>query len=1162
MKTNDKPTSIQGEAEGDRAGRSVKKASRKSAFWSGALALGAVGVSAQSLKAQDAGNLVSVEAAQVLPDGSLSVVLSDGRSLSLSPDEYEIVDGAVVIDPPVAEALGLAGSGSGLSLPLLGGVAAGVVALVGGAVALADGGDSGGSGGDGSANEAPVFASGATATASVTENTETAVYTPVVTDADGDPLTFTLSGTDAALFEIDEQTGAVTFIDAPDYEAPGDDGGDNAYNIVITASDGTNSTDQDVTITVTDEEVEFTSGATASVAENAAVGTVVYTAEATTDTDGSTLTFALSGTDAALFEIDEQTGAVTLNAVPDYEAPGDADGDNAYNIVITASDGANSTDQAVTITVTNENDEVPVFASGATATASVPENTEAAVYTPTVTDADGDPLTFSLSGTDAALFNIDEQTGAVTFIDAPDYEAPGDDGGDNAYNIVITASDGTNSTDQDVTITVTDEEVEFTSGATASVAENAAVGTVVYTAEATTDTDGDPLTFSLSGTDAALFNIDEQTGAVTFIDAPDYEAPGDNTYNIVITASDGTNSTDQDVTITVTNENDEVPVFASGATATASVPENTEAAVYTPTVTDADGDPLTFSLSGTDAALFNIDEQTGAVTFIDAPDYEAPGDNTYNIVITASDGTNSTDQDVTITVTNEEVEFTSGATASVAENTPVETAVYTAEATTDTDGSTLTFALSGTDADLFNIDPETGAVTFIDAPDYEDPRDAGEGNSVAGDNVYDIVITASDGTNSTDQDVTITVTDVEVEPASVLDLSDISTTEGVIIQGDKAGDQTGYSVSSAGDVNGDGFDDLIVGAHRGDDGGVDAGEAYVLYGGTGLATIDLEGLASDQGFIIQGDTVGDFAGYSVSSAGDVNGDGFDDLIIGAPLGDDGFVGAGEAYVLYGGTGLASIDLTNLAVTQGFIIQGATAGDQTGRSVSSAGDVNGDGFDDLIVGAPNGDDGGNYAGEAYVIYGGTGLATIDLEGLASDQGFIIQGDTANDYAGRSVSSAGDVNGDGFDDLIVGAPRGDDGGSSAGEAYVLYGGTGLNGAGLANIDLTGLTNDQGFIIQGDAVNDRAGWSVSSAGDVNGDGFDDLIVGAPSGDDGGINAGEAYVIYGGATGTESTLTVTQAGTDGAADNLPAMQAMIPSPGLARMTWCAVARVMTVSR
>ncbi len=134
----------------------------------------------------------------------------------------------------------------------------------------------------------------------------------------------------------------------------------------------------------------------------------------------------------------------------------------------------------------------------------------------------------------------------------------------------------------------------------------------------------------------------------------------------------------------------------------------------------------------------------------------------------------------------------------------------------------------------------------------------------------------------------------------------------------------------------------------------------------------------------------------------------------------------------------------------------------------------------------------------------------------------------DQAGWSVSSAGDVNGDGIDDLIVGVPAGDDGGFNAGEAYVLYAGTGL-----ANIDLTGLAADQGFIIQGDKRGDLAGRSVSSAGDVNGDGFDDLIVGVPAGDDGGFNAGEAYVIYGGAAGTENTLTVTQAGTDGVADN-----------------------------
>ncbi|MCP4384113.1 MAG: hypothetical protein GY798_22335, partial [Hyphomicrobiales bacterium] len=147
-------------------------------------------------------------------------------------------------------------------------------------------------------------------------------------------------------------------------------------------------------------------------------------------------------------------------------------------------------------------------------------------------------------------------------------------------------------------------------------------------------------------------------------------------------------------------------------------------------------------------------------------------------------------------------------------------------------------------------------------------------------------------------------------------------------------------------------------------------------------------------------------------------------------------------------------------------------------------------------------------EAYVVFGSSsgfgsdvgGRQVIDLTALSAAEGFIIQGDEgfdrAGDEAGSSVSSAGDVNGDGFDDLIVGAPDGDDGGGSAGEAYVVFGsgsGFGSDVGGRQVIDLTSLTATEGFIIQGDVGDDSAGSSVSSAGDVNGDGFDDLIVGA---------------------------------------------------------------------
>ncbi|MFM8745622.1 MAG: beta strand repeat-containing protein, partial [Aestuariivirga sp.] len=177
------------------------------------------------------------------------------------------------------------------------------------------------------------------------------------------------------------------------------------------------------------------------------------------------------------------------------------------------------------------------------------------------------------------------------------------------------------------------------------------------------------------------------------------------------------------------------------------------------------------------------------------------------------------------------------------------------------------------------------------------------------------------------------------------------------------------------------------------------------------------------------------------------------------------------------------DLTTLSATQGFVIQGDVANDRAGYSVASAGDVNGDGFDDMIVGAWSGGDGGALAGEAYVVFGSaSGFGTlvgsrrvIDLTTLTAAQGFIIQGDVAGDWAGWSVSSAGDVNGDGFDDVIVGGRLGDDGGADAGEAYVVFG----SGSGFGTlvgsrrvIDLTTLSATQGFVIQGDVANDRAG------------------------------------------------------------------------------------------
>ncbi|MFO0346614.1 MAG: cadherin domain-containing protein [Labrys sp. (in: a-proteobacteria)] len=546
-------------------------------------------------------------------------------------------------------------------------------------------------------NDAPVITSGATAT--FAENATGPAYAVTATDVDaGASLTYSLSGTDAALFTIDAATGAVTFKSAPDFEAPADSGTDNVYDVVVHASDGMVTTAQAVAITVTNanEGPVFTSATAVSVSENA-TGTV-YTAAAT-DPEGTARTYSLSGTDAALFDIDATTGAVTFKSAPNFEAPADQGGNNVYDVVVNASDGVNVTSQAVAITVTNVN-EGPVITSGTTA--SFAENATGTVYTATSTDPEGSARTYSLSGTDAALFNIDATTGAVTFKSAPNFEALADQGGNNVYDVVVNASDGVNTTSQAVAITVTNvnEGPVITSGTTASFAENA-TGTV-YTATST-DPEGAARIYSLSGTDVALFNIDAATGAVTFKSAPNFEAPadqgGNNVYDVVVNASDGVNVTSQAVAIAVTNVN-EGPVITSGTTA--SFAENGTGTVYTATATDPEGTARTYSLSGTDAALFNIDATTGAVTFKASPDFEAPadqgGNNVYDVVVNATDGVNTTSQAVAIAVRN----VNEAPTGLIGSGVAVTTVVSTAEFETGAAATTWT-AVAGPTFDGWSL---------------------------------------------------------------------------------------------------------------------------------------------------------------------------------------------------------------------------------------------------------------------------------------------------------------------------------------------------------------------------------------------------------------------------------------------------------------------------
>ena len=360
-----------------------------------------------------------------------------------------------------------------------------------------------------------------------------------------------------------------------------------------------------------------------------------------------------------------------------------------------------------------------------------------------------------------------------------------------------------------------------------------------------------------------------------------------------------------------------------------------------------------------------------------------------------------------------------------------------------------------------------------------------------------------------------------------LDLGTLDGTNGFVINGVDRYDESGSSVSGAGDVNGDGIDDLIIGAPSAvTNGRSRAGESYVVFGNNNgfSSSLDLSALNGTNGFVINGIDSFDASGGSVSSAGDVNGDGFDDVIIGANRADqNGNSSAGESYVVFGNNSgfSSSLDLSTLDGTNGFVVKGIDQADSSGRSVSVAGDVNGDGIDDLIIGAfraePNLNSG---AGESYVVFGQSGgfSPSLDLGTLDGSNGFVINGIDSFDASGGSVSGAGDVNGDGIDDLIIGAGTADpNGNNNAGESYVVFGQT---GGFSSSLDLSTLDGSNGFVINGIGAEDLSGLSVSGAGDVNGDGFDDLIIGAPGfpffrifGGESEV-VGESYVVFGRAT------------------------------------------------
>ncbi len=304
------------------------------------------------------------------------------------------------------------------------------------------------------------------------------------------------------------------------------------------------------------------------------------------------------------------------------------------------------------------------------------------------------------------------------------------------------------------------------------------------------------------------------------------------------------------------------------------------------------------------------------------------------------------------------------------------------------------------------------------------------------------------------------------------------------VEGDQNGAYFGRSVSSAGDVNGDGYGDVLVGAYGYDNGEANEGMVFLFLGSS-------SGLTWSSSWTIEGGLANAYLGWSVSTAGDVNGDGYSDVVVGACAYGSGF---GRGCLYLGST-------SGLSPSPSWVVDGAQASANFGFSIATAGDVNGDGYSDVIAGAPYHDNGETDEGKAYLYLGGP-------SGLSATTGWNSSGEAADNYFGYSVTGAGDVNGDGFSDVVVGA-FGYDG--NRGKAYLFPG------------SASGLATTASWSKTGETAGDYFGTSVGSAGDVNGDGYTDVIIGASNHSS---YSGRAYLYLGGASGLSSSASWTATG------------------------------------
>ena len=613
-----------------------------------------------------------------------------------------------------------------------------------------------------------------------TENFEgvLATYSPAGQgDLDVKP-SWRLTGADSGDFTIDRESGELTFRSIPDHERPADSNRDNVYGFTVQVSDGSYHGTLDVTVTVTavNEPPAITGRDSLSFRENTPVATRLHTYRAT-DPEGDGFTWLLGGPDAEDFDINADSsgrGVLTFASPPNFDIPsGSGDHGNQYLVTVQAEDDQGQTGEfSVTVTVTDQNEGAVVTGDQ---TIAVEENRDPTLTLDTysATDPEGQLITrWSLSGRDGGDFLI-SPTGELTFRNMPDYDRPADSNRDNVYEVTVRAYDGRTYGSLDVTVTVSnvnEHDPIIRSGSRTSFTYREEGTAALYTYRATDGDKDDVIRWTTEGTDGNLFGFNDRNGLV-FLAPPDYEDPQgsgrDQVYNLTVVATDSGGLTDSlGVTVTVTAV-DEGPKVTG--TTTYTVPEGQELAGATFSAQDpedASAAVTSWRLAGSDAGDFTItdtDQNSARLTFRNTPDYDRPADsdrdNEYVVTIRAYNGRTYGSLDVTVTVTdqNEAAPVVTGRdTLSFRENTATTTRLHTYRAT-DTDRDTeITWSVEGDDGNNFAI--EEGVLTFSAPPDYEGPTDRDTNN------VYQVRVVASDGSNKGTLAVTVTVTDVNEGP--------------------------------------------------------------------------------------------------------------------------------------------------------------------------------------------------------------------------------------------------------------------------------------------------------------------------------------------------------------------------------------------------------------